>query len=311
MMAHRTLAIALILCLLTPWFAVAESSEPTVWDRVIVTLNDDQITETYDYLKTGAVIAQGDKNPKTRGLQVLLNLLGTNLVVDGSVGEKTFEQLHKMIEAYALSPMDVVSQIEYEDLMVQALIAKVPDDAEKVLGSAFEQQVQYTRAVQFEMTGEYFSAFEQFSYLGDYKDSMTRATACAQPWPQDGALIRDSSYSDVDCQLTVKTSRDDNQATYFKVFDGEILVCSLFIAGSSEATVNLPKGTYICKAGVGSTWYGPKEAFGRNNDAAYQRLTFQDGADKATFRENYTYTLYLGGAEENNVNTTYEDAETF
>ncbi len=307
----RALAIALVLCLLLPCLVLAEAQDTSIYDDITKKLGDDKIAETYAYLKTGATIAQGDKDAQFRGLQSLLNLLGGNLEVDGSIGEKTFDQLTKLVQAYALTPIEALAQMEYEDLLVQAMIAVDPDGALKMLGQDFSQQVQFTKAVQFELKGEYFSAYEQFNYLGNYKDSMSRAAACAQTWPMNGPVIRDSSYSDVDCQLTVKTNREDAQATYFKVFDGEILVCSLFIAGTGEATVNLPKGTYICKAGVGTTWYGPKEAFGRNNDAFYQRLTFEGGADKATMRENYKYTLTLGGADENNVNTEYEDAETF
>ena len=295
--------VAALMCLCPALGALGESADDVLFAKIIENLGDEQIGQTYARVKDGEPIAQGDKGSELRGLQSILNRFGAALEVDGNVGQMTFTALHEAQKAFAMPESETVGRAEFEDLLINAYILNDPITAGALLGPDYDKQVRYVMGSRHMEMGDFFSAKKQFDTLGDYRDSATRAQECVQPWPRDGAIVRDGAFDQIDCQLTFRTSRGDDQATYFKLYSGDVLVCGVFVAGSGEAVINLPKGTYSCKAGVGKTWYGPKEAFGTGESAYYQALTFADGAETALFRENYRYTLTLGAAEKNNVDT--------
>ena len=295
--------MAALICLCPALTAHGASADDALFADIIEKLGDEQIAQTYARAKEGEPIAKGDKGTDLRGLQALLNKLGAALEVDGNVGAMTFEALANAQQTFAMPASETVGRAEFEDLLINAYILQDPTTAGALLGPDYDKQVRYVIGSRHMETGDYFSAKKQFDTLGDYRDSAARAAECVQQWPRDGAIVRDSAFDQIDCQLTLKTNRGAEQATYFKLYSGEVLVCGVFVAGTGEAVINLPKGTYSCKAGVGRNWYGPKEAFGTGEDAYYQALTFSDGAETALLRENYRYTLTLGAAEENNVDT--------
>ena len=282
-----------------------------IHSQIVSALGDERVTQTYDHLKGGHFISPGDKDAKLRGLQVLLNIMDGNLTVDGSIGEKSFEHLRAMQEAFGMPPAGRVGREEFEEILVNAYIVRDPITAGSLLGPEHDRQVRYVLGALNELRGKYYSAKKQFDTLSAYKDGAGRAANCVRPWPENGVLQRGEGFGTEDCRLIVQTSRPREMATYLKIFRSGKLVCSLFIAGTREVSVVLPKGTYSFRAAVGSTWFGPIESFGVSDNSFYQQLTFQGSKESVEFKRDKMYTLTLGGATENNVDTRSISASDF
>lgn len=282
------------------------------YDQMLVALNDELIAQTYTYLKQpDALIEKGSKGDDTKGLQQLLNVLGDKLTVDGSIGAKTITALNSAQQNFALDQTENVTRKEFELLIENAFIAQDPDAASDMLGNDYGEQIRYVRACSAYQNENFFTAYELFMYLDDYKDSQERMQTCAQKWPKNGQVVRNGHKGSA-ASLTIKTTQDEEHATYVKIYTEEDeFVAGVFIGAKGSGRVNLPKGKYVLKTGVGTTWYGPNEAFGQDNDSYYRRLTFDDGSDLIQLKSNYSYTLTLGGATENNVGTEYESADDF
>lgn len=242
-----------------------EAPEPTpapsdAFDQILAALNDPLISATYDHLKQGGTIQKGDKREELKGLQQLLNLLGGDLTVDGSIGAMSMEALNKAQLALGLDATGSVTLKEYGDLLLGTVIAQPSE----------------------------------------------------QRWPEDGEVFRNDDYSNTDSRLIIQANRESGQASYVKLYaqNGQ-LVSAVFIAGAGSAEIRLPGGTYVIKVGVGVRWYGPDQAFGMGGDSFYSRLTFDGGADTATFAAGRQYTLKLSGVQNGNVDASQESADTF
>ena len=282
---------------------VAPIIDSKVHTRIVTELGDNRIEQTYTHVKSGGVIGLGDKDATFRGLQLLLNMLGGDLEVDGSIGEKSMALLADMQAIYGMAGnAGVVGRGEFEELLVNAYIVRDPITAGSLLGPDHDRQVRYVLGALNVLRGKHYSAKKQFDTLNTYKDGAARAQACIIDWPQNGLLEQGQGFGAEDCLLTVRTSRPRERATYMKVLRGGKMVCSLFIAGTAEVSVTLPKGTYSFLTSVGSTWYGPVEGFGDSGDCFYQQLSFGD-KERVDFKQDKQYTLILGGAPGNNVST--------
>ena len=295
----------------TPIPAPLIQRDAAFYDQVAGALADPTIIQTYEYLKTGATIEQGAKGATYIGLQALLNYMGVNLELDGSIGSGTMRQLQSAQRRYGMIDSDIVNQQIYEELLINAYILRDPLTAGALLGSEFDRQIRYVLGALNEQRGEFFSAKRQYDTLEGYRDAAMRAQNCIRPWPKAGEVLREDGYTQEDCLLRIRTNRPKEQATYIKVYNGKLLVLGIFVPGTDEIAITLPKGNYTFKAGVGKTWYGPKEAFGVSDDSFYQRLVFNGEGEIVVFNPGRRYTLTLGGAEQNNITTRSENAETF
>ena len=91
------------------------------------------------------------------------------------------------------------------------------------------------------------------------------------------------------------------------------LVRTLFIGNTGSATVSLPAGSYVVKAGTGMAWYGEEEAFGE--EGRYEVMTFDNGRQELEIEADQHLTVtvnaqgYGDGAKMEGA--VYEDWSSF
>ena len=205
-----------------------------------------------------------------------------------------------------------------QDILLALLVQKDEDAAREVLSSEADMssRINYYKAAGQLRSGNGYTARDMYIALGDYRDSAARALKCGLKWPKNGQIYRNSDYKKKTCTLKIKANRSKDFATYVKVYtQGDVLVCTAFIAGTGSASVSIPAGNYYINTGVGKDWFGTGEAFGEGGDAYYSRLTF-DGSDDNTIKlkSGYSYTLTLqiqDAKQEANVGSRYQDWGNF
>jgi hypothetical protein len=154
----------------------------------------------------------------------------------------------------------------------------------------------YAKAEKAFSEENFYTAYLGFLNLGIFSDSAERAAACIQKNPKSGQIYRNPTYNSKACPLTIKTPKD-GYTTFIKIYGGDTLVSSLFIAPGKKVTVKLPPGTYIIKEAFGITWFGQNEMFG-DEDAYYGIV-----GDNFKLEEGYVYSLTYGSKKGNTEST--------
>ena len=150
----------------------------------------------------------------------------------------------------------------------------------------------YDEAMALYNDERYYSARQAFieSQYGDWKDY---AEKCIQPRPSTGELWHDPAIWVKDMYLTFQIDQPDDTSIFIRLYQDGKPVSYLFVAGPGETTVQLPgNGYYTIKDGIGTVWYGTKEAFGP--DGSYETMTFDEaGTEKVYLQSYYEYTISI------------------
>ncbi len=169
----------------------------------------------------------------------------------------------------------------------------------------------YDAGMAFYEEGKFYSAWKAFteSQYGDWKDW---AEKCPQPKPATGEVWHDRNQWEQTTELTIRVDQASTDM-FFRVYKEDILISNLFISGSDEVTIMLPgNANYTIKDGIGKTWYGEKEAFGK--EGTYETLTFDEkGTDRVFLETGYAYTISInvtersGGTDVDSKSETWEN----
>ncbi len=153
-------------------------------------------------------------------------------------------------------------------------------------------QDRYDAAMALFNDGKYYSARQEFieSKYGDWKEM---AEKCIRNRPSTGELWHDPAIWVKDMSLTFRIDQPEDTSIFLRLFKDGKPVSYVFVAGAGEATVQLPgNGYYKIKDGIGTEWYGEKEAFGP--DGSYETMTFDDaGTEQVYLQSYYEYTLSI------------------
>jgi hypothetical protein len=319
MMTKRFVGILLVFLLLFTTGALAETTpektaeDDEVYLQVLDALDNELYDEAYQFLKNGETFKSGVKNSAVKGLQQLIVQLGEKTAVNGSVSGKTISALNKAQDAFGLAKDKAVNLDSYRQLLVCALFMQDSATARSILEEVLPtEQLDYTEAAVAFKNGRFYTAQCMYQDIS-YQDSAERAKQCIQKWPKNGQVYRNPDYKSSKTKLIINGIKDEGKATYIKIYTlDDVLVSTLFIASSKNASVRLPAGTYKMKVGIGSSWYGAEEAFGNSSDAFYSVLTFdENGTDSKTLESGREYTLTLGGVTDGNVGSQGEDWNSF
>ena len=120
----RVLAIMLALMMVASC-ALADSPAEGALER----LNDGAYQATYDALKDGQSIKQGDKGDAYKGLQQLLKDVGIKVSVDGDIGPGTIAAVNELAELIAdpevtTLPVEEVDEALFSEMVQYALCVK-------------------------------------------------------------------------------------------------------------------------------------------------------------------------------------------
>lgn len=152
----------------------------------------------------------------------------------------------------------------------------------------------YEEAASYYDAGQYYEAYQRFLSLGDadYEgaDATERANACIQDFPAGGVVYRNDAYSSDDLQLTIDNSGLPN--AYYKLYIGDDLVATIFIAAGGSETFMLPAGTYHMNKGYGETWFGTQDMFGDEGD--YWKCTV-GSSEYFDLEYGWAYEISSGG----------------
>lgn len=199
---------------------------------------------------------------------------------------------------------------EAEELLATATGRKISDNSD--LQKECSRGLRYQEADKAYQDELYFTAYEAFRALGDYKDSAERMQKCIQTKPVTRETYHNSAYNG-NSSLKIIPPKDDGSYTYFKIYikkgNEEILVSSSFISAGGTITIRMPAGNYILKVAYGyGDWFGEKEMFG--SKGTYQRLQSSDTSDIFAIGSG-DYELTLRAASNGNVGTKTEDRSGF
>lgn len=170
----------------------------------------------------------------------------------------------------------------------------------------------YDEAMAFFREEKYYSAWKAFSD-SQYEDWQEWAAKCPQEKPAAGETWHAAGQWLQDTELTIRVEQPSSSNMFFRIYKERSLFSNIFISGSDEVTVQLPgNAEYAIKDGVGRTWYGEKEAFGRSG--SYETMTFDDkGSETVYLQSGYTYTLSInvsensGGTDVDSKDETWEN----
>lgn len=171
------------------------------------------------------------------------------------------------------------------------------------------QGVKYHIAERYLQAGDPEKAYEIFLELGDYNDSAARAAAIVQPFPASGVLYQAEGtyYEFAAIEIDYKFS---SGGAYYKIYNGETLVATLFCNANSTARVYLTPGEYMIKEGTGDTWFGEPLAFGKNG--RYSIMTYDDtGKDSFALNDGDLVTITMNTGTSGNVSERGEDYSSF
>lgn len=198
------------------------------------------------------------------------------------------------ILAYSFTPEVYLTAEEKEafNLMgVESCKEFLADYADKVSNpNGYEDR--YNAAMALYNEEKYYSARQAFieSQYGDWQEM---AEKCIQKRPSTGELWHDPSIWVQDMSLTFRIEQPDDTSIFLRLYKDGKPVSYVFVAGAGETTVWLPgNGYYRIKDGVGTEWYGTKEAFGP--DGSYESMTFDDaGTEQVYLQSYYEYTISI------------------
>lgn len=176
-------------------------------------------------------------------------------------------------------------------------------------GSDDGNEARYNEAMALYKDEKYYSAQQAFieSEFGDWEEM---AEKCIQKMPATGEIWRDRSQWLQDMELKIIVEQPQDTAMFVRIFKDNAPVSYLFINGSEPVTVRLPgNGYYEIRDGIGHTWYGIKEAFGR--EGSYETMTFdENGTEKVYLQSYYAYTLSINVSyKDDTADTVYSNSE--
>lgn len=172
----------------------------------------------------------------------------------------------------------------------------------------------YQAGLQYLKEEKYYSAYESFQMCSYLDEAAEMAESCIRSWPKTGEIWHNSSVKGNNVQLTVSVNQDSDRAMLVKIYKGDTHVSSLFIGGTGRATAKLPAGTYTIKDGVGTQWFGTKEAFGRYGN--YETMTFGESeSEQVQLKSGHSYTITVNVTDPDptadSVGAEYQDWEGF
>ena len=176
-------------------------------------------------------------------------------------------------------------------LLLDPLVAvDFRDSAELALEA--QNTILYMMAEEHYEEGLFYTAFDIFMSLGNFRDAADRAEQCIQEHPSTGQLYRNQDFTGTAVEIRLRTPSDDERPTLVKIYtEDEVLVSTIFIRAGASSTVRLPVNTYMIKIAYGDNWFGEYEYFGDEN-AFYLTLQLEGGRTHA-FRRNFIYTITL------------------
>ena len=195
---------------------------------------------------------------------------------------------------YSFTPEVYLTEAEKEAFNltgVESCKAFLADYADKVANpNGYEDR--YNAAMALYNDEKYYSARQAF-IESQYGDWQTMAEKCIRRRPSTGELWHDPAIWVKDMSLTFRIDQPDDTSIFLRLYKDGKPVSYVFVAGSGEATVQLPgNGYYKIKDGIGTEWYGEKEAFGP--DGSYETMTFDDaGTEQVYLQSYYEYTLSI------------------
>ena len=272
--------------------------------KVLDALDNPVYAETLEALKGGEKITEGTASDAAFGLQQALADLGREIEVDSVAGPATFETLNQVMKDYGLDETDTVDAALYADLLPLVLASRDEDGSyDDILREYFDgkedEKYLYMKGCVYFQTEHYYKALEAFadSHYGDYEERMA---ACEQPWPESGELWHNSEVYGQDMYLDFQVnSYDESEGMCFEVYteDG-VLASVLFQTGTGMVTTKLPGGNYRIKDATGETWYGRKDAFGRDGHYEYMSFDEIDSDEYLTQLDSgYEYTITINVQE--------------
>lgn len=170
----------------------------------------------------------------------------------------------------------------------------------------------YDKAYSLYESGKYYDAHEMF-IQSQYGDWERMAKKCVRRWPKNGQTYRDTSQWLQDAKLTFQVEQPKDTAVFIRVFKDDKLLSEVFIGGTDTVSLNVPgNSTYTIKDGVGSEWYGNKDAFGANG--AYETMTFGEHEEETIYlmaRYSYTITINVDNVIGEDVGSQDEEWQNF
>ena len=291
-------------------------------DYVLNQLGNSLYRETYEALAGGETVSMGGWGTAAKGLQQTLIDLGQKLSADGQAGGKTFEALHIVQDSFGMDRTDKVDSEAYSHLLLRLLVLKEMDEDEygvtdklcDLPGEPIDyDECSYMMACADYLKGNYYKAKERFEscYWGDAEE---RAEKCAQPWPSNGQIWKDSNLG-AGTQLTITVNGEPDVGMHVKIYtESGKLAAMLFVGGSGSASTWLPGGTYTIKDGTGRDWYGQEDSFGYYGN--YEVMTFDDyGTTEVELKAGYSYTITINvqnaSPDASNVGSMYDSYDDF
>lgn len=138
------------------------------------------------------------------------------------------------------------------------------EDSHKLLDEC-ETHIACDEAEALFAKGDYYDAYVIFDSLtgktGEgLPDFAERAQACVQEFPASGVVYSNPDLSSTEVPLTIKN--ESTRYVYYKIYQGDTLVRSIFIHPESSAEAGMPAGTYRMNEAFGDMWFGEKDVFG-------------------------------------------------
>lgn len=300
----------------------SEKAEAKPLTDVLKSEHKEAYAEAYDFLKGGGVFKDSVKNKAAKGLQRLLCELGCEVKIDGKIGPMTLDAAFSATRGYWGAPDETgvseINQDAFETMLLALLISEDEAAARAYLTEEYgeeaaDEALRYYAAADAFRDGRYYTAFQGYSDLSQYRLSEEYAAACAQPWPENGEIERNKAFASKKCSLTVEATLEEGMASCVRIrsADGQD-VSALFINTSGAITVKLPEGDYTVTVGTGDTWFGEREAFG-GGQGAYYATIYNDGDEEVfSLKSDFSYTLTLkSAAEEGDLDSSDLDYGAF
>jgi len=155
--------------------------------------------------------------------------------------------------------------------------------------------------------GSLYEAWQAFTELGEYEDSVARATACTTPYPATGEIYHDGGFISSAVQIDFVMA-GSTVPYYIKIYSGDTLVVSLFLNIGANLTIELPAGSYVFKASRGTNWFGEDIKFG--NGGFYYTMLLENDQPTTALEYNHIYTITMQAAN-GNVGQQKEDPSNF
>lgn len=286
---------------------------------VLEELAEPLYNSAYEALLSGDPVRNGSQGDVVRSIQTLLNEFGKDLPLTGGFYNKSLAALQDIQRGFAMEKTDYIDAQIFEQLLVNLAIFRSTESessedfdhiAEK-LGISWDEQ-RYLQACAEEMKGRFYKAYKGF-YYSKWEDYQTRMETCVQQWPANGEIYHHPSYYSGGTTLKIEYGKSPEIAALIKIMSDDTLVSALFLGNSNSSWVSLPPGTYKIKTGLGSNWFGLKDAFGDEGD--YETLLFDDGMKEVTLKYGYDYTLQINSSEtlpdSDDVGSQYEPYDEF